>query len=68
MTYYPILLINYQYSELNTIFKQLKRIMEYYLVCPYCNNKIKSVEQEECDYCGIEIDRDSILLPNIFKN
>ena len=58
---------NYQYSELNTIMNQLKRSVEHYIVCQYCNNKIKSIEQEECDYCGVEIDWGPFLLPNIVK-
>ena len=57
----------HQYSELYTIVKQLKRSIGDYIVCPYCNNKIKSIEQEECNYCGVEIDWDPILLPNVFK-
>ena len=58
---------NYQYTELNTIMNQLKRSVEPYIVCAYCNNKIKSIKQEQCDYCGVEIDWSPILLPNIFK-
>jgi len=57
----------YQYAELNTIMNQLKRRVEHQIVCAYCNNKIKSIEQEQCDYCGVEIDWSPILLPNIFK-
>ena len=51
----------------STIINQLKRSIEQYIVCAYCNNKIKSIEQEDCDYCGVEIDWDPILLPNIVK-
>ena len=57
----------YQYTEMNTIMNQLKRRVEHHIVCAYCNNKIKSIEQEQCDYCGVEIDWSPILLPNIFK-
>ncbi len=57
----------HQYSELNRIINQLKRSVEHYIVCAYCNNRIKSIEQEDCDYCGVEIDWDPILLPNIVK-
>jgi len=56
-----------QHSELNTIVKQLKRRIEHYTICQYCNNKINSIEQEECEYCGVGIDWAPILFPNIFK-
>ena len=57
----------YQYSELNSIVNQVKISVDNYVVCPYCKNKIKSIEQEECNYCGVDIDWDPILFPNIFK-
>jgi len=57
----------HQYFELKTIVNQLKRSVEHCIVCAYCNNKIKSIEQEDCDYCGVEIDWSPILLANIVK-
>ncbi|MFX0141997.1 MAG: hypothetical protein ACFFDN_50640 [Candidatus Hodarchaeota archaeon] len=55
------------YSELNGIIKQLRRRLEHYIICQYCNNYIKSIEQEQCEYCGVGIDWSPILFPNIFK-
>ncbi len=56
-----------QYRELIRIVRQIKRIIEQFSICLYCNNKIKNFGQFKCEYCGVEIDFHTFLFPNILK-
>ena len=47
-------------------FRLISNYVERNLVCTYCHQKIKHIDQETCEYCGNEFDFSRLLYKYIF--
>ena len=60
--------INSYYKQAMIIIRKIKDVLENYDKCQFCNNQILSIGQNICNYCGIEINYNSLLFPNLREN
>jgi len=52
--------------KLSNIIHTMQTYIKSNMTCQYCNHKITKIEQERCDYCGIELNLKRFLYQNIF--
>jgi len=59
---------NNQYKELVHIIKKIKEIIEKNSICLYCNNRIKSLGENKCNYCGTTLNFNLFFFSNLKNN
>lgn len=57
--------LNLYYQQSLEFIRKIKDGLQNYDKCQFCNTKIFKIGQNRCEYCGIEINYEDILLPNI---
>ena len=60
--------INHQQNNLLSIIRKFKDQLTQFTECQFCNNPILKIGQNNCEYCGIEINYEDLLLPQFSIN